>query len=77
MSPQQIVTGKGLITPPYSPGSFVYAVPGNTTNSIDKMRTFDSLYSLPARNTISLYIRIIVRIRHDGEIRSFGTVVLI
>ena len=47
MSPRQIVTGRRLSTPPYPPGSFVYAVPENTTNSIDKMRTFDSLYLRP------------------------------
>ena len=44
MAPRTVVTGKRLIIPPYPPGSFVYGVHGNTSNSIDKMRSFDALY---------------------------------
>ena len=44
MSPRQIVTGRKLVLPPYPPGAVVYAVKGDSSNSIDEMRTFDSLY---------------------------------
>ena len=36
-----------MVIPPYPPGSYVYAVYGNHTNSIDDMRTFDALYLRP------------------------------
>ena len=44
MSPRQIVTGRKMVLPLYPPGSCVYAVKGGTTNSIDNMRTFATLY---------------------------------
>ena len=44
MSPRQIITGRRMVFPPYLPGSCVYAIKGNTNNSIDKMRTFVALY---------------------------------
>ena len=47
MSPRTIVTGKRLRIPPYPPGAFIYGVHGNSSNSIDKMRTFDALYLRP------------------------------
>ena len=47
MSAGQIVTGRKMVIPPYPPGSYVYAVYGNHTNSIDNMRTFDALYLRP------------------------------
>ena len=47
MSPRQIVTGRELILPPYPPGAVVYAVKGDSSNSIDEMRTFDALYLRP------------------------------
>jgi hypothetical protein len=47
MSARQIVTGKKLIIPPYTPGALVYGVPGGSTNSVEKMRTFDALYLRP------------------------------
>ena len=47
MSPRQIVTGRKLILPPYPPGMMVYAVKGDSSNSIDEIRTFDTLYLRP------------------------------
>ena len=47
MSPRQIITGRRMVLPPYSPGSCMYAIKGNTTNSIDKTRTFAALYLRP------------------------------
>ena len=47
MSARQIVTGRKMVIPPYPPGSYVYAVYGNHTSSIDDMRTFDALYLRP------------------------------
>ena len=47
MSPRQIITGRRMVLPPLPPGSCVYAVKGNITNSIDKMRTFAALYLRP------------------------------
>ena len=47
MSPRQIVTGRKFVPPPYPPGAFVYAVKGESSNSIDEMRTFDALYFRP------------------------------
>ena len=44
MSPRQIVTGRKLVLPPYPPGVVVYAVKGDSSNSVDEMRTFDALY---------------------------------
>ena len=41
MSAGQIVTRRKMVISPYPPGSYVYAVYGNNTNSIDDMRTFD------------------------------------
>ena len=43
MSPRKIVTGRKLILPPYPPGAVVYAMKGDSSNCIDKMRTFDVL----------------------------------
>ena len=43
MSPRTIVTGKRLKILPYPPGLFVYGVHGNSSNSVDKMQTFDAL----------------------------------
>ena len=48
MSPRQIVTGKKLILPPYPPGAVVYAVKGDSSNSVDEMRTFNALYLRPS-----------------------------
>ena len=47
MSAGQIITGKKMVIPLYPPGSYVYAVYGNHTNSIDNMRTHDVLYLCP------------------------------
>ena len=47
MSPRQIVVERKLVIPLYPPGSSVYGVPGNTSNSIDKMRFVDALYIQP------------------------------
>ena len=47
MSSRQIVTGRNLVLPPYPPGAFLYAVRGDLSNSVDKMRTFDDLYLQP------------------------------
>ena len=47
MSPRQIVTGVRMKLPPYPPGSFLYGIPGKTTNSIDNMRGFTALYLRP------------------------------
>ena len=47
MSPRQIITGRRMKLSPYSPGSCVYAVPGKTSNSLDKMRSFAGLYLRP------------------------------
>ena len=47
MSLQYIVVGRMFVTPPYPPGSFDYSVPGSTTNSTDKMQTFNNLYLRP------------------------------
>ena len=47
MSPRQIVTGRKLILSPYPPGVVVYAVKGDSSNSVDEMRTFDALYLRP------------------------------
>ena len=47
MSAGQIVTGRKMVLPPYSPGPYVYAVYGNTTNSVNDMRTFEALYFRP------------------------------
>ena len=44
MLPRQIVTGRKMVMPPFPPGSYVYAVKGGTTNSIDKMRTIAAIY---------------------------------
>ena len=48
MSPRQIVTGRRMVLPSFSPGSCVYTVKGGTTNSIYKMRTFVALYLRPS-----------------------------
>ena len=47
ISSGQIVTGRKLVLPPYPPGAFVYAVKGDSSNSVDEMRTFDALYLRP------------------------------
>jgi hypothetical protein len=47
MSPRQIVTGKKLLIPPFMPGAYVYRVPGGSSNSVEKSRTFDALYLRP------------------------------
>ena len=47
MLPRLIVTGRKLVLPPYSSGSYVYGVKGGTTNSIDNVRTFSVLYLRP------------------------------
>ena len=47
MSPRQIVTGRKLVLPPYPLGAFVYAVKGDSSNSVDEMRTSDALYLQP------------------------------
>ena len=47
MSARQIVTGKKLIIPPFMPGALVYGVPGGSSNSVEKMRTFEALYLRP------------------------------
>ena len=47
MSPRQIVTGRKLVLPPYPPGGVVYSVKGDSSNSIDEIRTFDALYLHP------------------------------
>jgi hypothetical protein len=47
MSARHIVTGKKLIIPPFMPGAFVYGVPGGSSNSVEKMRAFESLYLRP------------------------------
>jgi hypothetical protein len=47
MYPRQIVTGKNLIIPPFTPGAFVYGVPGGSSNSMEKTRAFESLYLRP------------------------------
>ena len=44
MSPRQIITGRKLVLPPYQPGAVVDAVKGDSSNSVDEMRTFDALY---------------------------------
>ena len=44
MSSRQIVTGRKLVLPPYPPGAFVYTVKGDSSNSVDEMRTFDAMY---------------------------------
>ena len=47
MSSRQTVTGRKLVLPPYPPGTFVYAVKGDSSNSVDEMRTFVALYLQP------------------------------
>jgi hypothetical protein len=47
MSARQIVTGKKLIIPPFMPGALVYGVPSSSSNSIEKMSTFDALHIRP------------------------------
>ena len=47
MSPRQIVAGRKLVLSPYPPGAVVYAVKGDSSNSVDEMRTFDDLYLRP------------------------------
>ena len=47
MSLRLIVTGGKMIMLPYPPGSYIYGVKGGTTNSIDNMRTFPTLYLCP------------------------------
>ena len=47
MSPRQIITGRRKVLAPYPPGSCVYTIKGNTTNSIDKTRSFAALYLRP------------------------------
>ena len=42
--PRLIVTGRKMEVLLYPPGSCVYAVKGDTTNSIDNMRNFPGLY---------------------------------
>ena len=44
MSPRQIVTGVRMKLPPYPPGSCVYGIPGKTSNSVNNMRGFATLY---------------------------------
>ena len=44
MSSRQIATGRKLVLPPYPPGAFVYAVKGDSSNSVDEMRSFYALY---------------------------------
>ena len=47
MSSRQIIVGRRMKLPPYPPGSCVYAIPGRTTNSVDNLRSFASLYLRP------------------------------
>ena len=47
ISQRQIVTGRKMVLPSYLPGTYVYAVKGGTTNSIDNIRTFAALYLRP------------------------------
>ena len=56
MSPRQSVTGRKTILPPYPPGSCVYAVKGGTTNSIDNMRTFATLYLRPNNEGVGHFV---------------------
>ena len=44
MSSRQIVTSTKFVLSSYPPGTFVYAVKGDSSNSADDMRTFDALY---------------------------------
>ena len=47
MSSRQIIVGRKMKLPPFPPGSCVFAIPGPTSNSVDKMRSFASLYLRP------------------------------
>ena len=47
MSPRHIITGRRMKLQPYPPGSCVFAIRGGTTNSVDHMRSFGTLYLRP------------------------------
>ena len=44
MTPRQIITGRSMNLPSYCPRSCVFAIRGDTTNSVDLMRSFVVLY---------------------------------
>ena len=44
MLSRQTITGILLVLSSYPPGAFVYTVNGDSSNSVDEMRTFDVLY---------------------------------
>ena len=47
MSSRPIIVGRKMRLPPYPPASCVFAIPGPTSNSVDKMRAFAALYLRP------------------------------
>ena len=47
MLSRQIITGRRMKLPPYSPGSCIFAIRGGITNNIDHMRSFEALYLRP------------------------------
>ena len=72
MSPRHIVTGKKLVLPSYPPGSFVYAVKGGTTNCIDNMSTFDTLYLRPNNEGGGNFVYNIATMQRSSVCRSIG-----
>ena len=47
MSTREIITGQRLIISKFTIGTFVHAVPGNTSSCVKTPRSFDALYLSP------------------------------
>ena len=73
MSAGRVVTGRRLVLPPYPPGSLVYAVYGNTTNSIDEMRTFEALYLRPNDEEGGHFVHNIQTMQENSTCRVIGS----
>ena len=72
MSPRQIITGSKMVLPSYPPGSYVYAVKGGITNSIDNMRTFVALYLRPNNEGEGYFVYNIVTMQKNSVCRVIG-----
>lgn len=72
MSPRQIVAGRNLILPPYPPGVVVYAVKGDSSNSVDEMGTFDALYLRPNNSGGGHFVYNIKTMQRTSACRVIG-----
>ena len=73
MSSGQVVTGRKMVLPPYPPGSHVYTVYGDTTNSVDEMRTFEALYLRPNDEGGGHFVHNIQTMQENSTCRVIGS----